>query len=232
MAMENPAEARRFRDAAFPPLKENPMKVLVIGATGPTGRELISQGIALGHEMTAAVRHPESAGLPAGAKVVRADAMDMDSLKSAVSGQQAVVSSLGTKLSRKPTTLLSDGTRNLVAAMRAAAVRRLVCITGIGAGDSRGHGGFLYDRIIQPLLLNEIYKDKTRQEAVVRESGLDWTLVRPAALTNSARTGRVKAYTNLDGITVGKISRADVAAFILSELENEKSVRSTFTITA
>src|SRR5436305_1164889 len=83
---------------------------------------------------------------------------------SAVAGHDVVISSLGSKLSRKPTTLLSDGTRNVVGAMKAAGVPRLICITGIGAGDSRGHGGFLYDRLILPLLLAEIYEDKTRQE--------------------------------------------------------------------
>lgn len=207
------------------------MKILVIGATGATGRELLTQGVALGHEVTAAVRRPESAGLPASVKMARVDVTDAASLAAAAAGQDAVVSSLGTKLSRKPTTLFSDGTRNLVSAMRQAGVRRFVCITGIGAGDSEGHGGFFYDRIIQPLLLNEIYKDKTRQEAVVRESGLDWTLVRPGQLTNGAMTGHFKALTDLTGVTVGKISRADVAAFILERVKDEKSFRSTFTLT-
>jgi putative NADH-flavin reductase len=207
------------------------MKILVIGATGATGRELAAQGTALGHEITAAVRHPESADLPASVRVARVDVTDSASLAAAVVSQDAVVSSLGTKLSRKPTTLLSEGTRKLVTAMREAGVRRLVCITGIGAGDSKGHGGFLYDQIIQPLLLNEIYKDKTRQEVVVRESGLDWTLVRPGQLTNGAKTERLRALTDLAGVTVGKVSRADVAAFILAHINDEKSFRLTFTLT-
>jgi putative NADH-flavin reductase len=207
------------------------MKILVIGANGPTGRELVAQGVALSHEIAAAVRRPESAGLPVSVKVVRADVTDSESLTAAVKGQDAVISSLGSKLSRQPTTLFSQGTRNLISAMRQAGVRRLVCITGIGAGDSKGHGGFVYDRIIQPLLLNEIYKDKTRQEAVVRENNLDWTLVRPGQLTNGARTGQFKALTELTGVTVGKISRADVAAFILAHIGDEKSFGCTFTLT-
>ncbi len=216
-------------------LKDYPqssMKVLVVGATGPTGRLIVKQGIELGHAVTAMARNPATAALPEAARVVRADVTRPESLMPAVAGQDAVICCIGTKLSRKPTTLLSDGTRNLVGAMRESGVRRLVCVTGIGAGDSKGHGGFFYDRIIQPLLLNEIYKDKTRQEAVVRDSGLDWTLVRPAALTNGGRTALVKAFTHLDGITVGKISRADVAAFVLATLADKKSVSGTFTITA
>jgi putative NADH-flavin reductase len=206
------------------------VKILVIGATGATGRELIAQGAALGHKVTAAVRHPESAGLPPNVKTSRVDVADAASLAIAVTGQDAVVSSLGSKLSRKPTTLLSDGTRNLLNAMQQSAVRRFVCITGIGAGDSRGHGGFFYDRIIQPLLLNEIYKDKDRQEAIVRASDLDWTLVRPGSLTNGAKTGHVKAFTDLTGVTIGKISRADVAAYILAHLDDKQSFHSTVTL--
>ena len=142
------------------------MRILVIGATGPTGRQIVDQSLAAGHEVTACVRGPDSRALPSGARVVKADVLDRASLAEAVKGQQAVISSLGTRLSRKPTTLLSEGTRNLIAAMTDAGARRFICITGIGAGDSRGHGGFVYDRIIQPLLLKEIYKDKDRQEAV------------------------------------------------------------------
>src|ERR1017187_4190056 len=157
---------------------EKIMKILVIGATGPSGRELVTQGIALDHEITAAVRQSESAGLPEQVRVVRGDVMDAASMVAAVAGQDAVISSLGAKLSRKPTTLFSEGTRNLVAAMNKAGVKRLVCITVIGAGDSRMHGGFLYDRLILPLLLKEIYNDKDRQEALICESKLDWTIVR------------------------------------------------------
>ncbi len=206
------------------------MKILVIGATGPTGRELVAQGLALGHQIAAAVRHPESANLPPGVTVVRADVTSAASLAAAVAGQDAVVSSLGSKLSRKPTTLFSDGTCNLLAAMENAGVKRLVCITGIGAGDSKGHGGFLYDKIIQPLLLTEIYKDKTRQEALIRECGLDWTIVRPGTLTNGPSTGQYKELTDLTGITVGKIARADVAGFILKHLDDQSSIRRTFTL--
>ena len=76
---------------------------------------------------------------------------------------------------------------------------------------SRGHGGFFYDRILQPLLLKEVYKDKDRQEAVVRESGMQWTLIRPGALKNGPGNGKYRVLTDLNGITIGSIARADVA---------------------
>jgi uncharacterized protein YbjT (DUF2867 family) len=206
------------------------MRILVIGATGATGRELVAQGMALGHEVTAAARKPESAGLPQGVKVVRADATDAASLSAAGAGQDAVISSLGTKIERKPTTLLSQGTRNLVAAMQLAGISRLVCITGVGAGDSRGHGGFFYDHILNPLLLKEVYKDKDRQEAVVRESRLNWTLVRPGVLKNGPPTGAFRALTDLTRITLGGITRADVAAYILGHLEDKTSYGQTINL--
>jgi uncharacterized protein YbjT (DUF2867 family) len=208
------------------------MKILVIGATGPTGRLIVSEALVNKHEVTAAVRRPESAALPAGVRIVAADVTNASSLIEAVRGQEAVICSLGSKLSRKPTTLLSGGTTNLLSAMQVAGVRRLVCITGIGAGDSKGHGGFLYDRIIQPLLLSEIYKDKTRQEERVRESQTEWTLVRPATLSNGPKTGKIKVYTRLDGVTVGKIPRADVAACVLACVTDPDTVGKTLTITA
>lgn len=207
------------------------MKVLIIGATGATGRELVAQGLQLGHQVTAVVRRPDEAGLPTEATVVKGDVKDSSSMAQAIRGQDVVVSSLGSKLSRKPTTLFSDGTRNLLMAMKSNGVRRLICITGVGAGDSRGHGGFLYDRIIQPLLLKEIYRDKDRQEAIVRESAADWTLVRPGALTNGPRKGKIKVFTDMTGVTLGSISRADVAAFILEHLNDPQSIRKTYNLT-
>jgi uncharacterized protein YbjT (DUF2867 family) len=102
--------------------------------------------------------------------------------------------------------------------MRQAQVHRLVCVTGIGAGDSRGHGGGLYDRIVLPLLLNSIYADKDRQEALVRASNVRWTLVRPGFLTNWPGTRRYRVSADLTGVTARKISRADVASYLLREM--------------
>lgn len=108
--------------------------------------------------------------------------------------------------------------------MRAAGVNRLITITGIGAGDSKGHGPWYYNLLIQPLVLRGTYHDKTRQEEIVRDSGLDWTLVRPAILTNGPGKGLegVRAFTALTGVHVGTIRRADVAAFCLLELTDRR----------
>ena len=211
------------------------MKLLIIGATGATGRELVNQSITHGHEVTALVRDATKAAFSPPVKMVVGDVFDASSLKNAVTGQEAVISSLGSAASGpfKEMTLLSEGTRNLVAAMQAQGVDRLVCITGVGAGDSLGHGPWYYNWLIQPLMLRGVYHDKTRQEGIVRNSGLDWTLVRPALLTNGPSKGgeEVRAFTQLVGIRVGTISRVDVAAFCLRELADGRYRRQAPVIT-
>ena len=112
--------------------------------------------------------------------------------------------------------------RVLIDAMQKLRITRLVCITGIGAGDSHGHGGFLYDHIAQPLLLNSTYHDKNRQEDEIRKSGLDWTIVRPTILTDGPATGAIRALTDLTGFHGGSIARADVARFLIKELEERR----------
>jgi uncharacterized protein YbjT (DUF2867 family) len=198
------------------------MKLLVIGATGGTGKEIITQALALGHHVTALVRDASKPGLSPPVEKAVGDVLDADSLKKALTGQEAVICSLGSAATGpfKEMTLLSEGTQNLVAAMHAQGVSRLVCITGTGAGESQGHGPWYYNWLIQPLMLRGVYRDKTRQEAVVRGSGLVWTIVRPALLTNGAARGEgaARALTELAGVHVGTISRADVAAFCLREL--------------
>lgn len=111
--------------------------------------------------------------------------------------------------------------------MHKHAIRRIVCITGIGAGDSRGHGGFLYDRVIEPTLLHTIYEDKDRQEDLLRNSDLDWIIVRPSRLTNDGATGKCRVLLHLTGVTVGKVARADVAAFVLRQLISNDFLRKT-----
>jgi putative NADH-flavin reductase len=198
------------------------MKLLIVGATGPTGREIVRQALALGHSVTALVRNAAKAGFVSPVHMAVGDVLESAALKDAVVGQDAVICSLGSAISGpvKEMTLLSAGTRNLVAAMQAEGVKRLVCITGVGAGDSKGHGPWYYNWLIQPLMLRGVYHDKTRQEEFVRNSGLDWTLVRPGLLTNGPPlgAGAIRAFTQLAGVYVGSISRADVAAFCLREL--------------
>lgn len=104
---------------------------------------------------------------------------------------------------------------------------RLVAITGIGAGDSAGHGGFLFDNLIFPLLLRKVYADKNRQELIIKESALDWTIVRPSILNSKAGGKTVRALTNLDTFHGGSISRADVATFVLDQVTSDRWLHNT-----
>ncbi|MGY4156594.1 putative NADH-flavin reductase [Bradyrhizobium sp. USDA 4461] len=168
--------------------KTSPSKILVLGATGGTGRRIVGRAQARGHEVTALVRSPDKARHLEGARLVIGDARDEAVLRAALKDQDAVISALGTPASPfGEVTLLSTATRALVKAMKAERVSRLVLITGIGAGDSAGHGGFLFDKAIFPLLLKNVYADKNRQEAIVRDSGLDWVLVRSLRPEQQAR---------------------------------------------
>lgn len=137
-----------------------------------------------------------------------------------------MVSALGTGVSPfNQVTLLSTATEALVAEMERLGVRRLVCITGLGAGDGRGHGGFLFDHVIMPLLLRNAHADKDRQEATVRRSGLDWTLVRPMVLIDAPATNKVEALIDLARVHGGSIPRSDVARFIVGELSERRWLR-------
>jgi putative NADH-flavin reductase len=200
------------------------MKILVVGATGSTGRVLVDQALGQGHEVTALSRDPSTvARVDHRLRVLQGNALDAASTEAAVSGQDAVLYALGTR-SPKPTTLFSASTTNIVGAMEKHGVQRLVCITGVGVGDSKGHVGFLYDKIFLPLILKNLYEDKERQEEVIKQSNLKWVIVRPARLTDGPATGgRYRVF--LEGpYKATKISRADVAAFMLAQLTNDRYV--------
>lgn len=201
-------------------------KILVLGATGGSGRLIVAQAVARGYDVAVLVRSADKAKDFEGVTVIVGDARNEAAVRQAVKGRDAVVSALGTPASPfREVTLLSTATRALIGAMKAEGVNRLVAITGMGAGNSVGHGGFLFDKLIFPLLLSKVYVDKNRQEALVRDSGLDWVLVRPAVLSNKPGRGTNRALTDLQHFHGGSIARADVARFVLDQVEGDKWVR-------
>ena len=213
-------------DSATDNIRTAPPKILVLGATGGTGRLIVGQALARGYDVTALVRSPEKARALEGAKLIAGDARDEAALRNALKGRDAVVSALGTPASPfREVTLLSTATRALVSAMKVEQVFRLVCITGMGAGDSAGHGGFVFDRLVFPLLLRKVYADKNRQEAIVRDSGLDWVLVRPSVLNDKTSRDTIRMLTDLSSFHGGSISRQDVAKFVLDQLRADTWLR-------
>ena len=204
------------------------MNLLIIGATRGIGYQLLEQALQAGHVVTALVRNPQK--MPKQherLRIIQGDILDLEAVQKAMVGQGAVCVTIGIGVTWKPVTVFSQGTRNVLKAMRQLGVRRLICITGIGAGDSKNHGGFLYDRLFKPLLLKTIYEDKDWQEALIQNSETDWTIIRPGFLTNGPLTKNYRVITDLSGVTAGKISRADVAHFILEELATNRYLRQT-----
>jgi uncharacterized protein YbjT (DUF2867 family) len=194
------------------------MRVLIVGATGRTGSELVKQAVSAGHEVTALCRDPAKLGGLAGPSVraAQGDVKDTASLAAAVSGQDAVLYAVGSNKSSPPG-IRAEGVRNLVAAMQQNGVRRLVVLSAFGAGDSKGQGGFVYSKIIAKLFMKAILADQDEMEAEVLKSGLDWTLVRPTRLTDGPAVGTWDVIFE-GGKASSKISRADTAAFMLGQL--------------
>jgi uncharacterized protein YbjT (DUF2867 family) len=204
------------------------MKILVLGATGGTRRLIVRDALAKGYSVSALVRSKATAPDLAGVDVIEGDARDEVAILRALDGCDAVVSSLGTGVSLfGEVTLLSIATPALIDAMTRSGVRRMVSISALGVGDSRGHGGFLFDRVFQPLFLRNAYKDKERQESAIRASSLDWIIVRPGALNDEPARGNIRALTDVAGIHGGKIARADVARFVVDQLMADTWLRRT-----
>jgi putative NADH-flavin reductase len=202
------------------------MKVVIFGATGSVGRLMLRQALAEGHSVTAFVRDPAKLGIEhPHLRVVQGDATDPTAVASAVRGQDAVVCALGAGAKGS---IRSEGTRNIVRAMEAAGVQRLVCQSSLGVGDSRENLNFFWKHIMFGLLLRRAYADHVAQEDHVRQSRLDWTIVRPGAFTDGPRTGRYRhGFAGDDKAITHKISRADVAEFMLRQLTDRTYLHKT-----
>lgn len=190
------------------------MKVLVFGAHGPTGRHVVELASKAGHEVTAFVRGDEA---PSGVRVVRGDATDGTAVAAAIAGQEAVVSTLGMRNSLRSGGLQHKSLSVIVPAMERAGVRRLVVMSALGVGDTREQAPLL-PRIMYRMLLTDIFADKAAGERIVEASGLDWTIVHPPLLTNGPATGAYRVGERLELSGMPKISRADVAHFMVAAL--------------
>lgn len=245
------------------------MKLLIFGASGRTGRELVKQALAQGHEVTAFARNPAKFKLAhENLHVAQGDILRYETVERAARGQDAVLSALGV---RPPVTtfvaiailcqvavrfvglprpaawsislgipvlallflfrrnnILSDGTRNIVRAMEQFGVKRLVCQSSLGVGDSRGRLGLVYNLILIPLFLRNLFADKAVQERIIRESALEWVIVRPTALTNGQRKGAFRAGSEIGHrFLATTISRADTADFMLKQIAATDYLRQT-----
>jgi putative NADH-flavin reductase len=208
------------------------MKIAVLGATRGIGLALTKLALEQGNEVTALLRDPGRMTLShPNLHLVTGDIRNLASIKAAVDGHDAVCTCIGVSPSRKPIDTFSLGARNVLAALDSSPEMKFVAVTGIGAGDSRGHGGFFYDKLLQPLLLKAIYEDKDREEAIIKASNANWIIVRPGTLTNGVHTGKYRVLTDMHNVTAGKIARVDVADFILKQLANPTHFKQTPLVT-
>ena len=202
------------------------MRVLIIGASKGIGLETTRQALEAGYQVRAFARSATSINLTnPNLEKIRGDALISQDVATALIGVDVVIQTLGIGLGDffRPVNLFSDATRVLVEAMKAQDVKRLICVTGFGAGDSRLSIGCLQMVPFQ-IVFGRAYDDKSRQERLIKESGLDWTIVRPGVLTGRARSGRYKVLEEPSEWRNGIISRSDVAEFLVRQIEDRTYV--------
>ena len=205
--------------------------VLIIGASRGIGLETLKGALKAGYRVRALARsagnipvnHPDL-------EKVAGDALDRSTVEQALAGVDVVIQTLGVaarpEIIFKPVRLFSDATRVLITAMEETGVKRLICVTGLGAGDSRNKGGFLYN-VAFHLFLGRAYDDKDAQELIIRKSRLKWLIVRPAILTNGTRTGSYRVLIDPKDWLCGFISRANVADFLIKQIDDDKLLGTT-----
>ena len=205
------------------------MDVLVFGASGATGSEVVKQALDRGHSVRAFVRNPGKFQIRhARLALVVGDVTEYASVERAVRGANAVISALGSGNSLGSDPALIEGIRNIIRAMDHAGVRRLVYLSMLGVGGSGRQLGFVDRYIVLPLLLRNVMKDHAEKEALIERSALDWVIVRPPRLTNGPHTGRYRSGEDVRERTLlASISRADVADFMVKQLTDDRYVHRT-----
>lgn len=206
------------------------MNILIFGATGGTGRSLVTQGLEKKHHITAFVRNP--AGLTikdTNLSVVRGDVLNPKEVKNAVKGQDTVISVLGNKTSNalwKANTIISEGVKNIISGMEKQKVKRFLFVASFGINDNI----FLPEKLFIRIVLRNIFADIPKQEELIKKSPLDWTIVHPARLVNNPMRGKYKEGENLAIGPFSKIARGDVADFLLKSVTKQTLIGKTMTI--
>jgi putative NADH-flavin reductase len=202
------------------------VNILIFGASGRTGWELVQQALAQGDSVTAFVRDPAKFDIKhASLKVVQGDVADHTSVERAVKNKDAVICALGSFTPTKRDPTLVEGLRNIIRAMEQAGVRRLIYLSFLGVREGRRGLGPVVNYIVAPLLRNPI-ADHEEKERLIRQSRLDWIIVRPPRLTSGRRTGLYRSGEQIAARTpILTLSRADLAEFMLKQLTDDTFVR-------
>jgi putative NADH-flavin reductase len=202
------------------------VRLTVFGATGRTGKLVVGQALAAGHEVTALARNP--AGLPERERltVIQGDVLDQASVERAVAGSDAVVSVLGVA-DRKPTTVFSEGVGTMLRAMKAGAVRRIVALSadGVEENPNVNIGQRLVTKLIVARIFRSRWDDMRRMERELAGSDTDWTVIRAPGLKDGDRTGKYRISNGAPIANASRISRADLADYIVTHLYDPASHR-------
>jgi putative NADH-flavin reductase len=196
------------------------MKIILFGATGGTGLQLLEQALSAGHELTVFCRYPDKIKQAhARLRIIQGDVLAPDdTVTAALSGQDAVICALGLPNIRDQSRLRTRGTQAIIRGMEQQGIQRLICLSAFGAGDSLKFMPFHYRYLLVPVFMKALYDDHNQQEKAIRASQLAWTIVRPAILHNGKMTGNYQHGTEALKDVSLKISRANVAAFMLAQL--------------
>jgi putative NADH-flavin reductase len=206
-----------------------PMNLAIFGATGGTGLQVVEQAVAAGHHISVLARDPNKLGdLQTKLNVVIGNVLEPKDVAKALEQAEAVICSLGTT-GGNPKDIVSAGTKNIIEGMKSKGIKRLIVVTSLGVGDSKDQVPFAFKMLMNTVLKN-VMADKNVQEELVRQSGLEYTIVRPGGLSNGAKTGNYKVGTEKT-IKAGQVSRADVAEFILKEISSRKFLHQAVAIT-
>jgi putative NADH-flavin reductase len=194
------------------------MKIALFGATGRTGILIVFQALNQGHVVTAFVRDPSKVTIRHdNLRIIQGDIMDVEKVRMAVEGQDAVLCTLGVD-KNKPNTVLSEGTGVILQAMESVGVKRFICMSS--AGILGNDAGFWFGKVIMPLFLKHVFEDKKRQVKVIEASNAEWVIIRPVGLTDSPKTNTCKVNSGIP--TSRTVPRADVADFMLKLVTERK----------
>ncbi|MGK9117306.1 NAD(P)-dependent oxidoreductase [Olivibacter jilunii] len=206
------------------------MNLIVFGSTGSIGTLIVKQALREGHRVTAFTRSPEKLQAPASPllHIFKGDLTDKTAIQEAVKNQEAVLCAIG---DGNKGSIRAIGTKNIIDAMKQEGIKRLICETTLGLGDSAGNLNFFWKYVMFGMLLKKAFKDHQLQEQHLVGSDLDYTIVRPSAFTAGERTDRYKIDfdSKAKGLSL-KISRADVAGFMLKQVTSNEYIRKAVSI--
>lgn len=201
------------------------MKILVLGATGGTGQEIVKQLLELKYEVTAIARDPAKLIIKnALLTVIKGDVLDKTCLKTCLENKDVVISALGKGKTLKSENLISNTVNLLIPLMIEAKVSRLIFLSAIGVGETISQANFI-QKIIFRFILNNLYDDKAKAELVIKKSNLDWTLIYPVILTNGKWTGKYQVGEKMKMKGLPKIPRADVADFMIKQIKDDSFIK-------